>query len=170
MIRPRTILQLVAQYRGIAMPQLSGATRIRHVVWARQECCWLMRRHTRLSFAQIGFELGGRDHSTAQVSVQAVARRAAGDPQYQAEIDGLEALVLSSDLSTASDASSPGPVINLARQIVAANDSATQADAHQLAIAVLTLSSVLGTAGLGNREARAAANGILSGGEAVRHG
>lgn len=44
--------------------EITGRSRIKHIVAARHEAAYLIARHTRLSMVQVGKLLGGRDHAT----------------------------------------------------------------------------------------------------------
>lgn len=58
------IIAQTAAYFGISIDELTGQSRSRHLVQARQIAMYLCRELTQLSLPQIGREFGGRDHST----------------------------------------------------------------------------------------------------------
>jgi len=58
------IVQTVADHFGITRAALCGPGRRKEVVRPRQIAMYLLREETKAPFAQIGQELGGRDHST----------------------------------------------------------------------------------------------------------
>lgn len=58
------IAEAVCQSHGIGMKDLLGRSRLKNLVWARQEFMWIACKQPHLSTVQIGRYLGGRDHST----------------------------------------------------------------------------------------------------------
>jgi chromosomal replication initiator protein len=58
------ILQGVCRYYQVEAEAVRGKSRGREIAWPRQVAMYLMREETSESLAQIGTELGGRDHTT----------------------------------------------------------------------------------------------------------
>ena len=58
------IIAQTAAYFGVTLDELSGPSRGRHLVMARQIAMYLCRELTSMSLPQIGREFGGRDHTT----------------------------------------------------------------------------------------------------------
>jgi chromosomal replication initiator protein len=58
------IVKGVCHYYNIDTERLFGKLRDREISWPRQIAMYLMREETNASLAQIGQELGGRDHTT----------------------------------------------------------------------------------------------------------
>jgi len=58
------IMSQTANYFGISMDDLTGASRSRVLVTARQIAMYLCRELTELSLPKIGQQFGGRDHTT----------------------------------------------------------------------------------------------------------
>lgn len=84
------INQVCADFFGISEPAITGRTKSRRVVWARQTCCWLARRMTDLSYPEIGRAIGGRDHTTIMHSVRQVDNRRRRDSGWVNLTDYLE--------------------------------------------------------------------------------
>ena len=63
-ITARTIVHEVADYFQISEDELTGQSRSRVLVNARQVAMYLCRELTDLSLPKIGQEFGGRDHTT----------------------------------------------------------------------------------------------------------
>lgn len=61
---PTRVIQVVAEYHQVTPEDLQGPRRSRDLAFARQIAMYLLRQETTLSLADIGKELGGRDHST----------------------------------------------------------------------------------------------------------
>jgi len=58
------IIAQTAAYFGVSLEDLTGPSRGRHLVMARQISMYLCRELTSMSLPQIGREFGGRDHTT----------------------------------------------------------------------------------------------------------
>lgn len=63
-INPQEILSKVAGYFGITVEKLTGKGRDGKSSLARQVATYLLKKDIELSFAEIGYLLGNRDHST----------------------------------------------------------------------------------------------------------
>ena len=63
-ITPGLIIAQTAAYFGISIEDLTGPSRGRHLVMARQIGMYLCRELTELSLPKIGAEFGNRDHTT----------------------------------------------------------------------------------------------------------
>jgi chromosomal replication initiator protein len=63
-ITATTIMAVTAEYFGVSLDDLTGASRTRVLVSARQIAMYLCRELTELSLPKIGQTFGGRDHTT----------------------------------------------------------------------------------------------------------
>ena len=63
-ITPATIMEQTASYFGVTIDDLTGTSRSRNLVNARQIAMYLCRELTQLSLPRIGATFGGRDHTT----------------------------------------------------------------------------------------------------------
>jgi chromosomal replication initiator protein len=63
-ITAATIMAVIAEYFSLSMDDLTGASRSRVLVQARQIAMYLCRELTELSLPKIGQTFGGRDHTT----------------------------------------------------------------------------------------------------------
>jgi len=63
-ITAATIMAVTAEYFGVSLDDLTGASRTRVLVSARQISMYLCRELTELSLPKIGQTFGGRDHTT----------------------------------------------------------------------------------------------------------
>lgn len=73
--QPMFIIKQVAAQHNLSSADLTGPSRFAHVVKARQEAMYRIRKETKLSTTQIGKVIGGRDHATVLWGVKAHARR-----------------------------------------------------------------------------------------------
>ncbi|MGH2860940.1 MAG: chromosomal replication initiator protein DnaA [Solirubrobacteraceae bacterium] len=69
------IQQLVARHFTLAVSDLTGASRLGHVAWARQLAIYLARELTDASLQRIGEAFGGRNHATVLHACKRVSDR-----------------------------------------------------------------------------------------------
>lgn len=69
LVEPGTLIAMVAREFAMPLEQLTGPSRRREFVQARQVAMYLLRHELDVPFAQIGQLFGGRDHATAMHSV-----------------------------------------------------------------------------------------------------
>ena len=67
-----TIIRVTAEYFNISPYDIKGKKRTKSVVLPRQIAMYIARRITDFSTTEIGYEFGGRDHTTVMHSVQKV--------------------------------------------------------------------------------------------------
>jgi chromosomal replication initiator protein len=89
-LTPKQLLDTVAEFYGITLPDLLGASRKKSLVVPRQIVMYLLREEMRKSFPQIGEELGGRDHTTAMHAYDKVGRLLQDDEQLKQEINTIK--------------------------------------------------------------------------------
>jgi chromosomal replication initiation ATPase DnaA len=85
------ILAAVAAHFGLSMADLSGRSRLHHIVLARQAAAWALRRATPLSLSAIGQLLGGRDHKTILHAIAQTESRMAADAMLRAQLHAIVA-------------------------------------------------------------------------------
>lgn len=73
-ITPPMILEASARYFAFSIIELTGASRRRPLVSARQVAMYVMRELTDMSYPAIAREFGGRDHTTVIHSVEKVKK------------------------------------------------------------------------------------------------
>jgi chromosomal replication initiator protein len=73
-ITPTVILEATAQQFGLEIDQLTGKSRTRDLVNARQIGMYVCRELTDLSYPQIGKQFGGRDHTTVIYAYEKVSK------------------------------------------------------------------------------------------------
>ncbi len=84
------ITQKVADHYSISLDKITGKTRKREVVVARQLSMYLAKEHTGSSLKVIGSAFGGRDHSTVIYSVQTVQNMMDVDPLFKDTVSDLQ--------------------------------------------------------------------------------
>jgi chromosomal replication initiator protein len=85
----RDLIATVAGHFDLSVADLTGQSRMRHVVLARQAAAWVLRKAANISLEEIGRLLGGRDHTSIGYSVQQIERRIATDAALRAELHSL---------------------------------------------------------------------------------
>ena len=79
----------VARYYKVAVEELKGERRTKHVSQARQVAMYLCRTLTDASFPVIGEKFGGKHHTTVLTSVRNIESQREGDAQLKKELDEL---------------------------------------------------------------------------------
>ncbi len=87
------ILDTCAEYFNITKKLLLSPNRTKKVAFARQIAMFLSREHTNLSLAQIGQELGGRDHSTVIYACEKIRKEMVENPYVELTIKNLSKLI-----------------------------------------------------------------------------
>lgn len=81
------ILCSVAETFGLSVPVLTGPSRVRRVIRARQVALYLCRRLCDLSYPEIG-RIFHRDHTTVLYAHNKIAGQLSSDPQLAGEVNG----------------------------------------------------------------------------------
>jgi chromosomal replication initiator protein len=89
------ILAVTARYFGVTQAALTGPSRRKSLVQARNIIVYLARRLTDLSYADIGRALGNRDHTTIMHADRRLAESLATDSAVQQAVDELDRIVRS---------------------------------------------------------------------------
>lgn len=75
-----TIIRIVAEYFNISPYDIKGKKRTKSVVLPRQIAMYVARDITDFSTTEIGYEFGGRDHTTVMHSIQRIEGLMKSDP------------------------------------------------------------------------------------------
>ena len=89
-IQPQVIIQSVATTFGITPTVIVGKKRNKNIVKPRHIAMWLVRKHTDLSFPDIGKVFGGRDHASVQYAVSKITGLLETDPDLKNTIKVIE--------------------------------------------------------------------------------
>jgi chromosomal replication initiator protein len=88
------IQDVVAQHFSLAVTDLTGASRLGHVAWARQLAIYLVRELTDTPLQRIGDAFGGRNHTTVLHACKRVSDRISVNNDDAADLQDLnDALV-----------------------------------------------------------------------------
>lgn len=85
-----TILQCVANFYNMKVSDLKGQRRLKQLVRPRHVAMYLVRRHTELSFPEIGRLFGNRDHATVQHACKKIASLLSKDADLRNAVQTLE--------------------------------------------------------------------------------
>jgi len=83
---PNLIIEMVASSFQLTPADLKSSKRDKETALARQVAMYLIRQETNSSLAQIGKELGGRDHSTVIHACEKIATKLKTSPQLRHKI------------------------------------------------------------------------------------
>ncbi len=83
---PEAVLQAVCAYYKVTTDALKGKARDKGIVLPRHVAMYLMREITNTPLAQIGAELGGRDHTTVMHGAEKVAGQMQDDPTLRRDV------------------------------------------------------------------------------------
>lgn len=80
------ILEIVADFYHLTLDDLLSRSRSRRIALPRQIAMYILREEVKLSFPQIGAELGGRDHSTVMHANEKISNLITHDESLRREI------------------------------------------------------------------------------------
>lgn len=92
-ITASTIIGKTAEYFGITLEELTGTSRSRVYVTARQIAMYLCRQLTDLSLPKIGEHFGGKDHTTVMYAVKKVEDQIAQRRQMYNQVNEIHARI-----------------------------------------------------------------------------
>ncbi|BDZ62404.1 hypothetical protein GCM10025873_21950 [Demequina sediminis] len=92
-ITASTIIGKTADYFGITIEELTGTSRSRVYVTARQIAMYLCRQLTDLSLPKIGDHFGGKDHTTVMYAVKKVEDQIAQRRQMYNQVNEIHARI-----------------------------------------------------------------------------
>lgn len=87
------ILETVSEYFNITKKMLLSPNRTKKIAFSRQIAMFLAREHTNLSLAQIGQEIGGRDHSTVIYACEKIKKDMVENAYVELTIKNLSKLI-----------------------------------------------------------------------------
>ena len=79
-LQAEDIIRSVTTAFGLKPNDITGARRPRNIARARHIAMWLVRKHTNLSFPDIGKKFGGRDHASIQYACNKITTQLKKDP------------------------------------------------------------------------------------------
>lgn len=82
----KEVLRAVASYFELETGDILGSKRQKQLVYPRQVAMYLMRHLLKLSYPQIGDNLGGKDHTTIMHGVNKIIDKIKTDPQTESDV------------------------------------------------------------------------------------
>jgi chromosomal replication initiator protein len=83
------ILRVVADYFKLSYNDLKGKKRTKNIALPRQIAMYIARDITEYSTTELGFEFGGRDHTTVMHACQKIEERLKLDPNLESTIQSI---------------------------------------------------------------------------------
>jgi len=83
------ILRVVADHYKLSYSDLKGKKRTKNIAFPRQIAMYIAREITEYSTTELGFEFGGRDHTTVMHACQKIEERLKLDPNLESTIQSL---------------------------------------------------------------------------------
>ncbi len=96
-ITPELILEMTSELFSLSIDEITGGSRRRPLVTARQVAMYVMREMTDLSYPAIAREFGGRDHTTVIYAVDKIGNLMAERRQIFDQVTELTQKIKSSD-------------------------------------------------------------------------
>ncbi len=87
LVQVKELVEIVANFYGIQVSEMIGASRKRELVTPRQVAMYLMREEIGASFPLIGKELGKRDHTTAMHAYDKIKTEVEQGGRIKQEVD-----------------------------------------------------------------------------------
>ena len=88
-LTPSQVIETVAKFYNISVPEIVSAGRNKELVQPRQVAMYLIRQETDASLPEIGGLLGGRDHTTVMHGVERVKERLESEDQLRRTVMSL---------------------------------------------------------------------------------
>ncbi len=89
-IKPKEVIETVADYFHLKASQLKSQTRVKEIVWPRQILMYLLRVELSLPLVMVGEILGGRDHTTIMHGVEKVTALLKDREDLRVDISGIK--------------------------------------------------------------------------------
>ena len=80
---------MVADYFKLSYNDLKGKKRTKNIALPRQIAMYIARDITEYSTTELGFEFGGRDHTTVMHACQKIEERLKLDPNLESTIQAI---------------------------------------------------------------------------------
>lgn len=93
-VRVDKIQHLVAEYYALSVRDLISKKRFRRLAHARQLAMYLVREYANMSYPEIGYLFGGRDHTTVLYSCSEIERRLQNDATLREDLENFRRLLL----------------------------------------------------------------------------
>lgn len=89
-LKPKEVLEKVAEYYRLKPSQLKAATRVKEIVLPRQILMYLLRVELNLPLVEVGKIIGGRDHTTIMHGVEKITGLLKENEDLRVDISGIK--------------------------------------------------------------------------------
>ncbi len=89
-IKPKEIMEKVAEYYHLKPSQLKAATRVKEIALPRQILMYLLRIEFNLPLMEVGKIIGGRDHTTIMYGVDKITNLLKENEDLRVDISGIK--------------------------------------------------------------------------------
>lgn len=86
LITPARIVEVIAKFYNVSEKEMRGKGRSKEIVVPRQVAMYIMRQETDRSLADVGAELGGRDHTTVIYGAEKIEKEIETSNQLRQEV------------------------------------------------------------------------------------
>jgi len=93
LISPKDIYQIVSKYFGLKSHNLTGKSRLKNIVMARQVAMKFCREQLKMSLSEIGKNFGGRNHTTVLSSLRKMEILLPNDIKLQNTITSISNII-----------------------------------------------------------------------------
>ncbi len=90
LIKPKQVIEAVADYYRLKPYQLKGQTRVKEIALPRQVLMYLLRTELGLPLMEVGKILGGRDHTTVMHGVDKIASLLKENEDLRVDVAGIK--------------------------------------------------------------------------------
>lgn len=88
-----TVIKTIAEYEQLSLSELTGKSRTRGAVQARQIVIYFAREETNHSLPEIGEALGGRNHSTVIYNYNKIVEEMKNNPELRGKIEDIRSRI-----------------------------------------------------------------------------
>jgi len=88
-LKPKEVLEKVAEYYRLKPSQLKASTRVKEIVLPRQILMYLLRVELNLPLVEVGKIIGGRDHTTIMHGVEKITGLLKENEDLRVDISGI---------------------------------------------------------------------------------
>jgi chromosomal replication initiator protein len=92
-VTSQVVIDAVCRYYDVKKDEVISEKRNRELIYPRQIIIYLCREELNIPFAKIGFEIGGRDHSTIMHSVAKIDKEIQTDAELKHSIDDIKKII-----------------------------------------------------------------------------
>ena len=86
----KDIVESVSSFFSISVKEITGKSRKKELVYPRQISMYLMRKEINSSYPTIGYELGGRDHTTAMHAFNKILKEIEESERIRQDIESIK--------------------------------------------------------------------------------